>query len=64
MVKQDVYKAVKNLKEQSKQLRSTAIDEKTSFDEAARLRKQQNVLYNKFKFYTEFIKACDKVKVS
>lgn len=59
----NIYLKRNELCEKSKQLRSIKFDIKVKNDRSFDINKEQDKVYNKFKFYNEYIKAKNKEEV-
>lgn len=60
-MKKEIYQKSSELQKESMRLRNNAFDEKMSYDEAVRIRKEQDELYKKSMFYKNLIKSFQKV---
>ena len=59
----NIYLKRNELSEKSKQLRSIKFDINVKNEKSFELDREQDTVYNKFKFYNEYIKAKNKKEV-
>lgn len=61
-MKREIRDEKEKLYEKTKSMKKLYFDKNLSYDKAQKIREEQTKIYNKWKFYSNLLKAEDKIK--